>query len=87
MCVELHLKNVCRPAYVKLRRISRIRHLLLLESIKTLVSAFVLSRLDYCNSSSQAALNIFLKNYKRSKTQLQDSFLKLINQIMFHPVI
>ena len=35
--------------------------------------------------SSQAALNIFLKNYKRSKTQLQDSSYKLINEIMFHP--
>ena len=33
---------------------------------------------------SLAALNI-LKNYKRSKTQLQDSSWKLINEIMFHP--
>ena len=35
--------------------------------------------------SSQAALNIFLKNYKRSKTQLQDLSKKLINKIMFQP--
>ena len=35
--------------------------------------------------SSQAALNIFLKNYKRSKTQLHDLSSKLINEIMFHP--
>ena len=35
--------------------------------------------------SSRTALNIFLKNYKRSKTQLQDSSSKLINKIMFHP--
>ena len=35
--------------------------------------------------SSQAALNIFLKNYKRSRTQLQDSSSKLINEIMLHP--
>ena len=35
--------------------------------------------------SSQAALNIFLKNFKKSKTQLQDSSYKLINEIMFHP--
>ena len=33
---------------------------------------------------SQAALNI-LKNYKRSKTQLQDLSSKLINEIMFRP--
>ena len=50
MSVELHTKNVCRSAYFELRRISTIRHLLSADSTKTLVSAFVLSRLDYCNS-------------------------------------
>ena len=35
--------------------------------------------------SSQVALNIFFKNYKWSKTQLQDSSTKHINEIMFHP--
>ena len=50
MSVELHVKNVCRSAYSELRRISTIRHLLFIDSTKTLVSAFVLSRLDYCNS-------------------------------------
>ena len=52
MSVELHIKNVCRSAYSELRRISTIRHLLSLNATKTLVSAFVLSRLDYCNSTS-----------------------------------
>ena len=33
--------------------------------------------------SSQAALIIFLKNYNRSKTQLQDSSSKLRNEVMF----
>ena len=33
--------------------------------------------------SSQAVLDI-LKNYKRSRTQLQDSFSKLMNKITFH---
>ena len=42
MSMRLHIKNV--------HRISTIRHLLSADSTKTLVSAFVLSRLDYCNS-------------------------------------
>ena len=46
MSMELHIKNVCRSAYSELRRISTIRHLLSADSTKTLVSAFVLSRLD-----------------------------------------
>ena len=52
MSVELHIKNVCQSAYSELRRISTIRHLFLVDSTKTLVSAFsfVLSGLDYCNS-------------------------------------
>ena len=50
MSTELHVKNVCRSAYSELRRISTIRHLLFIYSTKTLVSAFVLSRLEYCNS-------------------------------------
>ena len=50
MSVELHTKNVCRTAYSELRRISTIRHLLSADSTKTLVSTYVLSRLDYCNS-------------------------------------
>ena len=50
MSVEVHIKNVCRSAYSEFRRISTIRHLLSADSTKALVSAFVLSTLDYCNS-------------------------------------
>ena len=48
--VELHIKNICRSAYSELHRISTIQHLLSVDSTKIFVSAFVLSRLDYCNS-------------------------------------
>ena len=77
-------KKVCRSAYSELRRINTVRHLLSVDSTKTLVSAFVLSWLDLTRFS-QAALNIFCKNYRRSKPQLQDSSQKLTNEIMFHP--
>ena len=50
MSVELHIKNICQVAYPELHRISTIWHLLSVDSTKTLVSAFVLCRLDYCNS-------------------------------------
>ena len=48
--VKLHIKNVCQLTYSELCHISSIYHLLSVDSTKTLVSAFVLSRLDYCNS-------------------------------------
>ena len=45
-----HIVNLIRSANLELRRISSIRHFLSTYATQTLVSAFVLSRLDYCNS-------------------------------------
>jgi hypothetical protein len=42
--------NICRSAYIELRKISSVRHLLSTEATKTLVCAFIFSKLDYCNS-------------------------------------
>ena len=50
MALDAHVSNVCRSAYYAIRQISSIRPYLTIEATKTLVSAFVLSRLDYCNS-------------------------------------
>ncbi|MCP3848752.1 MAG: hypothetical protein GY694_00735, partial [Gammaproteobacteria bacterium] len=50
MSLDKHVSNICRSAYFEIRKISSIRHLLTMEASKTLVCAFVLSRLDYCNS-------------------------------------
>ena len=36
--------------YLEIRKLSRLKHLLSVRSMKTLVSALILSRLDYCNS-------------------------------------
>ena len=74
MKVELHVKNVCRSAYSELRRISTIRHLFLVDSTKTLVSAFVLSRLDYCNS----LLSRFLKHILEKLQKVQNSAAGLV---------
>ena len=47
---KTHVLNVVRTANFELRRISSIRRLLTTEATATLVSAFILSCLDYCNS-------------------------------------
>ena len=49
MSMKLHINNVCWLAYSELRLISTIWHLLSVDSTRALVSAFFLSRLDYCN--------------------------------------
>ena len=49
LTMHAHVANVIRSVNFELRRISTIRHFLSIEATKTLVSAFVLTRLDYCN--------------------------------------
>ena len=74
MSVELHIKNVCRSAYSELRRISTIRHLLSVDSTKTLVSVFVLSRLYYCNSLLSGCSEHLLEKLK----MVQNSAARLV---------
>ena len=59
--------------------------LISVDSTKSLVSLSLSSLgLTIVTRSSQAVLDI-LKNYKRSRTQLQASSSKVINEIVFHP--
>ena len=50
LSMDKHITNICRSANIELRRIASIRHLLTIDSTKTLVHSLVLSKLDYCNS-------------------------------------
>ena len=47
---QQHVYRTCQFCYFELRRINSIRHYLSQGAHKTLISAFVLSRIDYCNS-------------------------------------
>ena len=48
--MNAHVSNVARTCYFKLRRLASIRRFLTSTTTATLASAFVLSRIDYCNS-------------------------------------
>ena len=45
-----HVTNIAQTCYFELRRLASIRRFLTSTGTDTLVSAFVLSRIDYCNS-------------------------------------
>ena len=47
---QQHVSRTCQICYFELRRISSIRHYLSQDALKTLISTFVLSRIDYCDS-------------------------------------
>ena len=70
------VSKVCQPTYLELRRISSVRHVLIVEATKTHVTSLVLSILDYCNSFVQNAPTAQRKTSKGSElfchTHFQD---------------
>ena len=49
MRIDVHVQDICRKEYIDIRRISSIRHLLSIDTITSLLSAFELTKFDYCN--------------------------------------
>ena len=50
LTMNAHVSNIARTCYYELRRLASIRRFLTSTATATLVSAFVSSRIDYCNS-------------------------------------
>ena len=50
LTMNAHVTNIARTCYYELRRMASIRRFLTSTATAILVSAFVLSRIDYCNS-------------------------------------
>ena len=50
LTMNAHVSNIARTFYFELRRLASIRRFLTSTATATLVSAFALSRIDYCNS-------------------------------------
>ena len=50
LTINAHVSNIARTCYFELRRLASIRRFLTSTATATLVSAFALSRIDYCNS-------------------------------------
>ena len=50
LTMNAHVSNIARRCYFELRRLASIRIFLIITATATHVSAFALSRIDYCNS-------------------------------------
>ena len=50
LTMKAHVSNIARTCYVELHRLASICRFLTSTATTTLVSAFVFSRIDYCNS-------------------------------------
>ena len=50
LTMNAHVTNIARTCYFELRRLASIRRFMTSTATATPVSAFALSRIDYCNS-------------------------------------
>ena len=71
-----YISSICRACYFELRRISSVRHLLSENATKTLICAFVLSRLDYCNALLSGCPNNLLHRLQK----IQNNAARLVFQ-------
>ena len=93
LSMEKHVTNICRSAYIEIRRISNIRHYLCIkfmyyyyyyyltiDATKTLLCAFVLSKLDYCNSLLSGSPKHLLDKLQK----VQNSAARLVFKSLKH---
>ena len=74
MAFHKHISIVCHSVYVEVRQISSICQCLTIEATKTLCCAFVLSKLDYCNSLLSSCLLYLLSRLQ--KVQCNETVFK-----------
>ena len=65
LTMNAHVSNIARTCYFELRRLASIRRFLTSTATATHVSAFVLSRIDYCSSLLFGSTNDVTSNLQR----------------------
>ena len=76
LTMTAHVVNLIRAANFELRCINSIRHYLSVQATKTLVSAFVLSRLNYCNFLLSGCPQHLLNRLQKVQNSAADLILK-----------
>ena len=71
-----HVSNACKICFFWLGQLRRARRSLDIESVKTLVHAFVTSRVDYCNSILSSAP----KKVTDKLQHVQDAVARLVTE-------
>ena len=74
LSMKQHIIKTCKAAYIEMRRIRSIHQYFTEEATKTLISSYILSRLDYCNSLLAGHPQTIIKPLQ----QVQNSAAKLI---------
>ena len=65
LSMKKHIIKICQTAYFELKRISSIRRFLTEDATKTLVTSYILSRLDYCNCLLMGTPNSVIQPFQK----------------------
>ena len=77
LTMNAHVYNIARTCYFELHRLASICRLLKSTATATLVSAFVLSRIDYCNSLLLGSTNDVTSHLQRIQNYAARVILRL----------
>ena len=75
--MNAHVSNIARTCYFELHRLSSIRRFHTRTATATLVSAFALSRIDYCNSLLFGSTHDVTSNLQRIQNNADRVILRL----------
>ena len=82
-----HISNTCKAAYIQIRHISSIRHLLTTQATQTIVCSLVLSRLDYCNSLLSGCPQYLLDKLQKVQNAAARLVCKAKKSDHIHPIL
>ena len=82
-----HISNTCKAAYIQIRHISSIRHLLTTQATQTLVCSLVLSRLDYRNSLLSGCPQYLLDKLQKVQNAEARLVCKAKKSDHIHPIL
>ena len=77
LTMNAHVSNIARTCNFELRHLASIRRFLTNTATATLVSAFVLSRIDYCSSLLFGSTHVVTSNLKRMQNYAARVILRL----------
>ena len=77
LTMNAHVSNIARTCYFELRRLASIRRFLTSTATATLVSAFVLSRIYYCNTLLFGSTHDVTSNLQRIQNYAARVILRL----------
>ena len=77
LTMNAHVSNIAQTCYFELRRLASIRRFLTSTATATLVSAFVLSRIDYCNSLLFGSTHDVTSHFQRIQNYAARVILRL----------